>query len=243
MAALPLTTDPAGFTAIITGFSPTHPLSKAILEALNSSIPDTTPLSLALLSPTDTDQSFVPPSTYSNITILPLQCDITSPESIGRISHQIRAKLGAWDLFIHNAPDHVTAENQHDPASVRGSDEDTWWGVFERNVRSLQPVARHFFSKMKRGATFVNVLPAAVVGDGVVKGGSAESAAAVAAGRVVEYIARENAGSQVRFVNVGVERVTGSDGVAGVDKVSKAIVEAVLKRGERGESTCDYLNL
>lgn len=65
------------------------------------------------------------------------------------------------------------------------------------NVRSIQSVARHFFTKMREGAVFVNVLPGVggptVNGDvGLAKGMAAWDASGVAAERVVRYLAEEN---------------------------------------------------
>lgn len=85
---------------------------------------------------------------------------------------------------------------------IRGADEDDWWDVFEVNVRSIQFVARHFFTKMREGAVFVDVLSvgmhdsAETNGTGGGRGGergmSAWDASAAAAERVVSHLRAEN---------------------------------------------------
>lgn len=63
-------------------------------------------------------------------------------------------------------------------------------------MRSIQSVARHFFTKMREGAVFINVLPGVSARAGDVdleKGMAAWDASSVAAERVVRYLAEENA--------------------------------------------------
>lgn len=106
--------------------------------------------------------------------------------------------------MIHNAPAHLPYPSATVPGTltpIRGADEDDWWEIFEVNVRSIQSVARHFFTKMREGAVFINVLPGVseragtgtAAGDvGLEKGMAAWDASGVAAERVIRYLAEEN---------------------------------------------------
>lgn len=143
---------------------------------------------------------------WPDVTILVQQMDLTSPESIGLASHQIRTELGAWDVFVHSATP-VFAANSNDEqqqtakrTTIRGSDDDMWWEPFERNVRSVHYIARHFFPKARAAPTFINVLSVDTTSVQDDKN-SAENASQLAAGRVVEYLGKENGRSGMRAVN------------------------------------------
>lgn len=131
--------------------------------------------------------------------IVALETDFTSPESTGVVSHTIRSHLGAWDVFI-NVLAYAESSTR---TTVRGSDEDDWWRMFEVNVKSLHHIARHFFSKMRQNAVFLNVLSSNIGGapDGK---NSAESASQIAAARTLEFLCKENAPSGLRAINVHV---------------------------------------
>jgi len=174
-------------TVVITGISPLYSLSEdtAYSFATNGAT------HLALLGMADdylqTVQSEIA-AQFPHITVLAQPVDITSSESMGIASHRIRSTLGPWDVFVHNSSAH--AERCPD-TSIRHADEDRWWGSFERNVRSLHFVARHFFSKMKETATFVNIVRTDLDGGGIERD-SAGNASGVAAAKVVEYLGEEN---------------------------------------------------
>lgn len=127
-------------------------------------------------------------SRFPGLTVLAQQSDITSSESLGRASHVIRTQLGAWDVFIHNPSSHAA---RCPDTTIRGADEDLWWGSFLRNVRSLHFIARHFFPKMKPAATFINIVRTDLDGSGVERD-SAGNASGIAAAKVVEYLGEEN---------------------------------------------------
>lgn len=152
-----------------------------------------------------------------SINLHTFEVDITSAHSVGIVSHKIRAELGAWDVFIHCATSEVLSSNANanvSPATtVRGGDEDEWWASFERNVRSLHHIARHFFTKMRVDAAFLNLLTYAVNGSCSDKE-SAGVASSIAAAKVIEYLAKENDGNGFRIMNVviGKEDVSANRG-------------------------------
>lgn len=89
------------------------------------------------------------------------------------------------------------------------------------NVRSIQSVARHFFTKMREGAVFVNVLPWRDVDvhvEGQVnwevdgKGRSAWEGSGVAAEHVMGHLVREN--PQFRCHSVYVRQGGGDRGIS-----------------------------
>lgn len=175
-------------TVIITGISPLYALSEETARSFASSN-DTTHLALLgsdgeYLQKIESELS----SQFPHITILAQPVDITSSESMGLASHHIRSALGAWDVFVHNGSAHAS---RCPDTTIRGADEDLWWGSFERNVRSLHFVARHFFPKMKQNATFINIVRTDLDGGGVERD-SAGNASGVAAAKVVEYLGEEN---------------------------------------------------
>lgn len=198
------TTSPT--TIIITGISAYSPLSTHVVQHFLARLSDSQPrLSIALLGPSQTylDQTASRlQSMYPNtsLSLFPIEIDLTSAQSMGIVSHTIRSKLGAWDIFIHNAPAHLPLPGSSGTrlAKIRGSDEDDWWNVFEINVHALHAISRHFFSKMRSGARFVSILPGsttvaadlrALVTDDRMSAWSASSAAAE---RVVQYLNVEN---------------------------------------------------
>ncbi|KAK5081640.1 hypothetical protein LTR05_007773 [Lithohypha guttulata] len=132
----------------------------------------------------------------SGASVVLQEVDITSPESVGIASHNIRAELGAWDILVNFLSPPAVQRT-----SIRGADEDEWWNVFERNVKSLHHIGRHFFSKMRNGAVLINVL-SSNIGGGQTGKNSSESASQLAAVRVVEYLGKENESTGLRVVNV-----------------------------------------
>ena len=181
------TTTPSR-TVIVTGISPLYALSEETARSFASDH-DTTHLALlgsdeAYLQKIESELS----SQFPQITIHAQPVDITSSESMGIASHHIRSTLGAWDVFVHNGSAHAS---RCPDTTIRGADEDLWWGSFERNVRSLHFVARHFFPKMKTNATFINIVRTDLDGGGVERD-SAGNASGVAAAKVVEYLGEEN---------------------------------------------------
>lgn len=114
--------------------------------------------------------------------------DFTDAQSLGIASHNIRAALGAWDIFVH-----ASFAVDIPRVSLRGSDEDDWWRVFEHNVRSVHHIARHFLTKTRRGAVIMNI------GDEpegetqvVLENASAFEASMVARRKLFETLQREN---------------------------------------------------
>lgn len=131
--------------------------------------------------------------------IVGLAVDPTFPESLGLASHTIRSQLGAWHVFINL----LSSGEESSRTTIQGSDEDEWWYIFERNVKSMHHIARHFFPKKRNNATFLNVLSSNIGGapDGK---NSAVSASQVAAARVLEFLGKENEASGLRAINVHV---------------------------------------
>ena len=120
---------------------------------------------IALISPSfhpNANLSWIEAAIKENITspdltapkVLTQAVDIRSPESIALASHNIRATLGAWDVFVNCTA--LCAPLNVARTTIRGADEDDWWEPFERNVRTLHSIARHFLPKMKGGAVFVS---------------------------------------------------------------------------------------
>ena len=130
-------------------------------------------------------------------TIITRQVELLSNESWGIAAHELRQQIGAWDLFVH-----CSDGFSHVPApltTIRGADEDLWWGHFERNVRSLHLIARHFLPKMRKVAMLVNIC---IVGTadsqtGRVERSSAKVASAAAASEVLEYLRDETVGLKI----------------------------------------------
>lgn len=175
-------------TVIITGISPLYALSE---ETARSFASDGVTTHLALLGSAEDYLEKVQSdlsSKFPNVTILAEPVDITSSESVGIASHHIRSTLGAWDVFVHNASAHAA---RCPDTTIRGADEDLWWGSFERNVRSLHFIARHFFTKMKAAATFINIVRTDLDGGGIERD-SAGNASGLASAKVVEYLGEEN---------------------------------------------------
>lgn len=124
-------------------------------------------------------------------TTLLCQVDITSTESWGKAAHEIRAQMGAWDLFLHAADGFFP--NGLPETKLQGADDDQWWGIFESHVRSLQFIARHFVPKMSKHARLVNIsLIDSLLG--VPTKLSAQTASACAAAKVLEYLSAESGG-------------------------------------------------
>src|SRR5262249_19729158 len=141
---------------------------------------------------------------FPTLKVLNQKVDITSPESIGLASHEVRSQLGAWDVFVH-IPGAFVPPQGSPRTTIRGADEDIWWGNFERNVRSLHFVARHFFPKMKRDAVFTNILLTDLANPGastLENKASAEEASVLASIRVVEHLGKENENVGLKVVNV-----------------------------------------
>lgn len=150
-----------------------------------------------------------------DVNIVVQQVQLISTESLGLASHNVRSQLGAWDVFVHcsspviqshssdsNQPsEHCLDTQQPARTPIRGADEDLWWEPFERNVRSLHHIARHFFPKMKANATFINIVTTTNNNDCDDRN-SAERASQLAAIKVVEYLGRENQSSGLRVMNV-----------------------------------------
>lgn len=91
------------------------------------------------------------PNTASD-KILAATVDFTDAQSLGVAAHNIRASLGAWDIFVH-----ASFAVDKPRVTLRGSDDDDWWRVFEHNVRSVHHIARHFLTKTRQGAVIMNV--------------------------------------------------------------------------------------
>ena len=127
-------------------------------------------------------------SQFPHVTIFAHQVDVTSAQSVGIAAHNTRLAVDAWDVLVHNGSAHAM---RCPDTTIRGADEDLWWGSFERNVRSLHFVARHLFSKAKGTATFINIVRTDLDGGGVERD-SAGNASGVAAAKVVEYLGEEN---------------------------------------------------
>ncbi|KAK5937544.1 hypothetical protein PMZ80_010164 [Knufia obscura] len=179
-------TDPTR-TIIITGISPLCALSEATAHCFANS----GATHLALLGYADDHLEKVVSnisSKFPHIKIYSQQVDVASSESLGIASHHIRSTLGSWDVFVHVPSAHAA---RCPDTTIRGADEDLWWGSFERNVRSLHFIAKHFFPKMKPNATFLNIVRTDLDGGGMEKD-SAGNASGVAAAKVVEYLGEEN---------------------------------------------------
>lgn len=71
-------------------------------------------------------------------------------QSIGRAAHDIRAALGAWDVFANFA---AVMPNL---TTIAGADEDDWWRAFEVTAKFPLLFAKHFVPKARPGATFIN---------------------------------------------------------------------------------------
>lgn len=193
---------------IITGISPSNPLSTYTAVAFAKAGAS----KLALLG---TDNQYLQAVTsdltsqHPDLDVLPQTVDITSSESLGLASHHIRSQLGAWDVFVHNAsgfvPTDVIEKGSH-RTTIRGADDDIWWSFFERNVRGLHFIARHFFPKMTARPVFINILPVLPdeghVAVGRSDGDSAENASGIAAAQIVEYLGEENRKTGLKAVNV-----------------------------------------
>lgn len=83
-------------------------------------------------------------------TVVAITTDYSDAQAVGITAHQIRAELGAWDVFVH------TAETRPVPASMTGSDLDDWWRAFEINVKFMHNFARHFLTKCRPNSTFIS---------------------------------------------------------------------------------------
>lgn len=191
------TTSPSR-TVVITGISPLYALSE---ETARSFASDNATTHLALLGSADDYLQKIQSelsSQFPHVTIFAHRVDITSSESVGIAAHNIRSALGAWSVFVHNSSAHAM---RCPDTTIRGADEDLWWESFERNVRSLHFVARHFFSKAKGGATFINIVRTDLDGGGVERD-SAGCASGVAAAKVVEYLGEENENLEIKVVTV-----------------------------------------
>ncbi|KEF62679.1 uncharacterized protein A1O9_00652 [Exophiala aquamarina CBS 119918] len=125
--------------------------------------------------------------------------DVSKAESIGRAAHDIRAALGAWDIFANFAAVLPPA------STIAGADEDAWWQAFEITVRFPFHFAKHFMPKARPNATFINVnagashIPAARMPKN-----SAYSAAKLAAAKLDDYLAAEHPTLRVFTVHPGV---------------------------------------
>lgn len=129
--------------------------------------------------------------------ILVQEVDIYSTESIGLASHNVRSKLGAWEIFVNClalSPKNVPR------TTIRGADEDDWWEPFQRNVRTLHAVARHFLPKKTVNAVFFNVVSVDIDRISEEKN-SAENASQLAAARIVTHLNKENASNGFQAVN------------------------------------------
>lgn len=189
---------------IITGISSTSCLSRHTAHAFAEAGAS----KLALLGPDEENLDIVTANLKSEhpaLTILPQTVDITSPESLGLASHRIRSELGAWDVFVHHpwafTPSDVLITKTH-RTTIRGSDDEIWWSFFKRNVRSLHFIARHFFPKMTANPTFINIAEEPKDTWSFEHRDSAETASALAAARVMDYLARENEKNGLKAVNV-----------------------------------------
>ncbi|KAK5326136.1 hypothetical protein LTR70_002136 [Exophiala xenobiotica] len=185
-------------TVVITGVSPLYALSE---ETARSFASDNATTHLALLGSAEDYLQKIQSglsSQFPHVTVFAHRVDITSSESVGIASHNVRAALGAWNVLVHNGSAHAM---RCPDTTIRGADEDLWWGSFERNVRSLHFVARHFFSKARGGATFINIVRTDVDGGGVERD-SAGCASGVAAAKVVEYLGEENENLGIKVATV-----------------------------------------
>ena len=116
--------------------------------------------------------------------------DITDAESGGKAAHQIRAQLGAWDVFVH-CSGYVPPKS-----TLTGSDFDDWWRAFEVNVKFIHHFAKHFLTKCRPHSTFICTMSSSVhrpvVSQNVVSPDSASSsysASQLAALRLIEFLA------------------------------------------------------
>lgn len=138
-------------------------------------------------------------SAYQSTKVFASVADGSNAESVGSAAHQIRAAIGAWDVFIHNAGYLPEA------TSMAGADTDDWWQAFEINVKFTHIFAKHFLTKRRANATYISIsagfvhIPAAFG-----KGTSAYTASKVAAWKLNEFLADENPGLRVFTVHPGV---------------------------------------
>lgn len=136
-------------------------------------------------------------SSLSKPEILVLEVDISSVESIGLASHNVRSKVGAWDVFVNCL---ALTPRKSPKTTIRGADEDEWWEPFERNVRTLHSIARHFFPKKTANAVFFNVVTVDIDRISEEKN-SAENASQLAAARIVTHLRKENATDGFQAIN------------------------------------------
>lgn len=139
-------------------------------------------------------------STYPGTTVFTGVAEVSSAESVGRIAHEIRASLGAWDVFVHCAG--VTG----DLTLITGADIDDWWSVFEVNTKFIAIFAKHFLTKCRLpGATFICTnAGAAHVDTAYMPPCSAYSASKFATARLCEWLAKEKPELRVFSVHPGI---------------------------------------
>lgn len=110
--------------------------------------------------------------------------DIWSAESIATAAHNIRASLGAWDVFVQGSC-YVT-EN----TTLAGADTDEWWHIFELNIKFTHLFAKHFMPKARLDATYISFFSPATCGPAsLFKGESAYVACQLATRRLNDYLA------------------------------------------------------
>ena len=136
---------------------------------------------------------------FPDAQILITTTDISKAESVGTAAHNIRANLGAWDVFAH------CAAVAPDPVSITGADEDDWWHTFEINARFSSHFAKHFLPKCRPNATYIGTNAAAChIAASRMPKSSAYSASKIAAAKLDEYIAHENPQLRVFTLHPGV---------------------------------------
>ena len=87
---------------------------------------------------------------YPDVDVSIAIADLSKAESVGRAAHEIRAALGAWDVFANYA---AAMPNL---TTLAGADEDDWWKAFEVTARFPLHFAKHFLPKARPGASFIN---------------------------------------------------------------------------------------